>query len=140
MPEASLQGLNEYVGPPSGFWSAYLQRLLHALGASAAWVMVRKLPRPWQVALNQGLGPAHSAAFAALLLQAAQQALEQATVWLPHEQDGELLAASLPISPDARAPQAVLLLWFELLYNVDFDLVVAAATSVVVDCCCCCCF
>jgi multidrug efflux pump subunit AcrA (membrane-fusion protein) len=112
-PEASLLGLSEYVGPPSGFWSAYLQRLLPAFGASAAWVMVRQSRQPWQVALNQGLGPAHSAAFAARLLQAAQQALEQDTAWLPHEQEGELLAASLPVSPEARAPQAVLLLWFD---------------------------
>ena len=110
--EASLFELGSFVGPPASFWATYAQRLMAAAGAGAAWIMARKQRQPWQVALNRGVGPAHSAAFAANLLQVANQAVNEHLAWVMHDGAGELLAAELPVSPDPQAPQAVVVLWF----------------------------
>jgi biotin carboxyl carrier protein len=110
--EASLLDLESFVGPRASFWATYSQRLMAALGAGAVWILVRKARQPWQVALNQGVGPAHSAAFAAHLLQVSNQAVSEPLAWVPHDDEGELLGGELPVSPDPRAPQAVVVLWF----------------------------
>lgn len=110
--EASLFELSAFIGPPGSFWATYTQRFMIASGAGAAWIMARKQRQPWQVALNQGVGPAHSPAFAANLLQVANMAVNEDIAWVPHESGGELMAAELPVSPDAKAPQAVMVLWF----------------------------